>query len=206
MVLRNATTHASRHASKSLVRRLGGVALVGALVLAACSAPPAARAPSVELVDTSGAHTSFPGDLARSKLTVVVFYADGCPCFQVHEERLRELMRAYSPQGVRFLVVDSEIDATLARDGAAARARGLPAIAIDRGARLADALGAEYATYSVILDASGRVRYRGGIDTDKNRLTGDAKPYLREALDDLLAGREPRRGMGKALGCALQTR
>jgi hypothetical protein len=107
---------------------------------------------------------------------------------------------------VKVLVVDSEVSATTAADAEAVRERGLPAITLDPGAKLADALDAEYATYTVVFDDHGKVRYRGGIDTDKNVLHDDAAPFLRDALDDLLAGREPRRAEGKALGCALQKR
>jgi hypothetical protein len=60
--------------------------------------------------------------------------------------------------------------------------------------------------YSVVLDADGRVRYQGGLDSDKNRLTDDAEHYLRNALDDILAGREPRRHQSRTLGRSLQTR
>jgi hypothetical protein len=186
------------------------VALAFSVAAAACASPrsraeaQSARLPRTTLIDTAGASTRLPDDLARSKLTVVVFYADHCPCFRSHEERLRELGRDYGPRGVRVLVVDSEVSASVERDALAATERGLPAIALDPGAKLADALEAEYATYTVVFDATGRVRYRGGIDSDKNRLNADAQPFVREALDDLLAGREPRRSEGKALGCALQ--
>jgi hypothetical protein len=186
------------------------VALAFSVAAAACASPPSraeaqsARLPRTTLIDTAGARTTLPDDLARSKLTVVVFYADHCPCFRSHEERLRDLGRDYGPRGVRVLVVDSEVSASVERDALAATERGLPAIALDPGAKLADALEAEYATYTVVFDATGRVRYRGGIDSDKNRLNADAQPFVRDALDDLLAGREPRRSEGKALGCALQ--
>ncbi|AKV04202.1 putative secreted protein [Labilithrix luteola] len=189
--------------SRSLRPALFGLVLSLAV---GCTPSRAPETPALTLADTSGASTTLPGDLARSKLTVLVFYADHCPCFRVHEERIKELDKAYGPKGVRFLLVDSEVEATLERDTESARERSLPPIAIDPGAKLADALGAQYATYSVVLDEGGRVRYRGGLDTDKNRLTNDAKPYLRDALDDLLAGRDPRVPEGKALGCALQTR
>ena len=86
--------------------------------------------------------------------------------------RIEELLRVYGPRGVRVLIVDSEVSATRERDARAASERGLPAIAIDAGARLADALGAEYATFAVVFDAQGRARYRGGIDSDKNVLRG----------------------------------
>jgi len=193
-----------------MVLKRAFVALVAMYPLVTSCAPSspksaAALAP-MTLLDTAGQRTTFPDDLARARLTVVVFYADHCPCFRVHEERIRALVRVYGPQGVRVLVVDSEVSATAAGDARAASERGLPAIALDPGARLADALDAEYATYTVVFDEHGKVRYRGGIDNDKNVLHDDASPYLTNALDDLLAGREPRVAEGKALGCALQKR
>ncbi len=197
MVLRRAFVDRIRSA-------FGCIVLISAL--ASCAAEPSLRVPPLTVADTSGAHVSLPGDLARSKLTVLVFYADRCPCFRVHEGRIRDLYRAYAPRGVDVILVDSEVDATMERATAAVRERKLPRMVLDPGGRLAEALGAEYATYSVVLDESGRVRYRGGIDSDKNRLTDTPKEHLREALDDLLAGREPRRTESKTLGCALRTR
>ena len=83
--------------------------------------------------------------------------------------------------------------------------RGYPfPILGDRGARLADALGAEYASYAVVFDSRGHVRYRGGIDTDRSHLHDGATPYLQDALEDLLAAHEPRFPEGKTLGCSLQ--
>jgi hypothetical protein len=182
------------------------VALSALTACASSRAPSVAAVPSMTLVDTSGVTTTLPGDLARSKLTVIVFYSEHCPCFRVHESRLRELAKTYAPLGVRMIIVDSEVSATAERDARAAVERGLPAIAIDPGAKLADALDADYATYTVVLDAGGRVRYRGGIDSDRDHLRDDTDSYLRNALDDLVAGREPRVAEGKALGCALQKR
>jgi len=182
--------------------------LVTALALGACGprAPASPVIPELTLVDTAGGTTTVPDDLARAKVTVVVFYAEHCPCFSVHEARLRELVRAYADRGVRVILVDSEVSATRERDARAAAERGLPAIALDPGGKLADALGADYATFTVVFDEQGRVRYRGGIDSDKARLNDDAAAYVRNAVDDLLAGREPRTPEGKALGCALQKR
>jgi hypothetical protein len=57
----------------------------------------------------------------------------------------------------------------------------------------------------VVLDAQGRLRYHGGIDSDRSHLHDDAQPYLGDALVDLLSGRSPRVAEGKTLGCALRT-
>ncbi len=82
-------------------------------------------------------------------------------------------------------------------------APGLP-IFRDEGGTLARRLGASYATESYIVDATGHVRYRGGIDSDRKYLRPDTQPYLRQALLKLLAGQGPAFATTKALGCALR--
>jgi len=54
-----------------------------------------------------------------------------------------------------------------------------------------------------VVDAQGLVRDSGGVDSDMVRLTPDATPHLRNALDELLAGRTPEVA-GRARGCVLQ--
>jgi hypothetical protein len=112
----------------------------------------------------------------------------------------------YGSRGVEFVLVDSEVGASPERDRMEALGRGYPLpILLDPGAKLARALDAEFATYTVVVDRSGTVRYRGGIDSNRNELTSDATPFLAHALDDLLAGRALRQAETKPLGCALQT-
>jgi hypothetical protein len=115
------------------------------------------------------------------------------------------LARRYASRGVAFFAVDSERDASLERDTQLARERAYPfPILRDVRGRLARSLGAEYSTYSVIVDAQGHVRYHGGMDSDQVHLQNDTHAYLRNALDDLLAGREPRVSTSEALGCGLR--
>ncbi len=168
------------------------LALCLALASAACSAPP------VGAIDPS----VLP---SRAPLTVLVFFSPGCHCLAAHDARLVSMATRYRPHGVQFFMVDSEANGDEARDQAEAQRRGYPFPMLrDRGAALADRVGAEYASYSVVLDAAGRVLYRGGIDSDRNDLHDDATPYLQDALDDVLAGRSPRLTQGKTLGCSLQ--
>ncbi len=125
----------------------------------------------------------------------------------LHDQRLRKVAEDYGRRGVRFLGVDSEVGATLERDRAEVERRRYPfPIVFDRGGELARTLGAEFAGYTLVLDRDGTIRYRGGIDSDRVRLRDDATPYLRDALDDLLAGRTPRLPESKPLGCALRLR
>jgi hypothetical protein len=160
--------------------------------------------PRVSLEGTDGSMHGLPLPDGRA-LTVLVFFSAHCDCQSAHDARLRELAMRYRSRGVAFFAVDSEVDAEPARDTQEAQRRAYPyPILIDRHATLARALNAEYSTYAVVLDTGGRVRYRGGIDSDHVHLRADAVPYLRHALEDLLEGHEPRRAYGEALGCALR--
>ena len=179
---------------------------VGMLLLAACASSPQAASPLTRMqLPASDQHNyTLPAPSAAS-LTVLVFFSADCDCQAAHDARLRELAVHYRARGVAFFGVDSEVDATVARDAQEARRRDYPyPLLIDRGARLAQQLGAEYATYTVVLDAQGRTQYRGALDSDHMDLHDAATFYLRDALDDLLAGRPPRRARTEALGCALR--
>jgi peroxiredoxin len=198
---------------KSLLRppRLStplATALLLAAALAGCAPAPriGLRVPALELSATDGAaHAPRPKD-GGARFTVLVFSAWHCPCQAVHDARLNELFARYSGKGVEFYAVDSEVGGALADDAAHAKSHGYEfPVLRDPGARLARALGAEYATESFVVDGEGVVRYHGGLDSDRYRLHDDAVPLLRNALDDLLDGRSPRAEETKSLGCSLQT-
>jgi peroxiredoxin len=175
--------------------------------MSACAARRAPEVPqSAPLEGTDSAlHTLVPRE--PYAYSVVIFFSAECHVLAAHDQRVRELAAEFAPKNVQFLGVDSEISATLDRDRAEVVRRGYPfPIVLDPGAAIARSLGAEFAGYTVVIDREGRVRYRGGIDSDRVRLQSDATPYVRDALSDLTAGRAPRVPEGKALGCALRRR
>jgi hypothetical protein len=176
------------------------------LAAAACAAPHAPVFPVHidSLAGTDGAMHDLTATAADATLTVFVFFAPGCGCLKMHEPRLAAMAERLRPSGVRFFMVDSEAGATAARDADEARRRAYPfPLLTDVGAELANALGADYATYAVVVDRDGRVRYHGGLDSDRTTLHDDATLYLSDAIDDLLAGREPRVASTRVLGCTL---
>ena len=178
-----------------------GVGILGC----AGSAPHLSEIPATTLAAPGGARVDARHLVDGAPWTVLIFFSPHCHCLDAHDARIRALYEAYHGRGVELLMVDSEVSGSRERDDAEARRRGYAfPILLDRGAKLADALGADYATYSVVVDREGRVLYRGGIDSDKMHLHDDVKPYLRAALDDLLAGRAVQSPEAKTLGCALE--
>lgn len=171
------------------------IAAVLLLSLVACGRP---RTPDVASDDVRALGKGAP-------LTVLFFFSAHCPCQSAHDPRLRDLYQRYAPRGVRFVAIDAEATAAVDVDAREARARGYPfPIVSDPDGELADELGAESATFTVVIDERGRVLYRGGIDSDRSHLTDDAELFLGDALASLVAGKLPKVATSKALGCALQ--
>ena len=158
--------------------------------------------PSTLLPGSDGVAHRVPG----AALTVLVFFSPTCAYQTSHDGRIRDLYRDYSRRGVDFFVVDSESSGSLERDQREAQSRRYPfPILRDERANLARALGARYASYAVIVDREGRTLYGGAIDGDRVQIRTDTPPYLRNAIDSLLAGRMPPVTQTEAPGCALQT-
>jgi peroxiredoxin len=179
------------------------------LTLFGCAHAPAvdqaATLPDVPLLATDRATYKLSDLVSGAPATVVEFFSSDCPCQDAHDERLIALYQRYQSHGVRFVVVDANYSAGLDHDAAEAKERHYPfPIVVDPGGALMKALGAKYATYSVLLDPSGRVRYRGGFDSDRHPLSAHPKTYLADAIDAVLAGRAPDPAETKTLGCALE--
>jgi peroxiredoxin len=189
-------------------RSIVAVCWLGAFGDLACTRPGVVRgaeAPPVTALDAKGTEVDIRAAAHDANVTVVEFFSAHCPCQRAHDERLNGLYDEYATKGVRVIAVDSEAGASPARANSESSARGyrFPLLADPTGAAARE-LGATAATYTVVLDRDGRVRYAGGIDSDRVHLTADAKHYVRDAVDDLLAGRSPRVTEGRTLGCALE--
>lgn len=170
--------------------------------------PKAARSvPDISLPMDVGEPYSLRAKAAESRALVITFFSADCPTQRAHDARLRELYAHYRPRGVEFVSIDAEAGSSRAIVARERRERGYPfPILVDAEGRVAGALGAEYATYTVIVDPEGIIRYRGGIDSDMLHLRPNASMWVRDALDRLLRGESPSPSNTKALGCPLQRR
>jgi hypothetical protein len=70
---------------------------------------------------------------------------------------------------------------------------------------VARAFGARTTPDVFVVDSEQRLRYRGAPDADYSDPAQRAD-WLREALDDLLAGREVRRPQTEPVGCSVKWR
>ncbi|HEY0839029.1 MAG TPA: redoxin domain-containing protein [Vulgatibacter sp.] len=172
---------------------------------------PAAASPGGSVLDVAldgsdGKSLTLRERMGDKRFLVLTFFSATCPCQELHDPRISELQERFGDE-IQVLAIDPEAHSTIDVDRAEAKKRRYPfPILSDPDGALADALEARFATYTVILDAAGKVHYRGGWDTDRTRLTDGASQWVREAVARLVAGEAPETTQAKAFGCYLRRR
>jgi hypothetical protein len=146
------------------------------------------------LTDSAGvAHTE--AELALARASVFVFLSDGCPLSSSYRPVLERLFNQYSVRQVLFYAVNSR------------GAHSFPDL-LDTRHEIARQLGVSVTPQAVVVSASGQVLYSGRIDDrtltlGKTRVAA-SREDLREALDDVLAGRPVTVSRTKPAGCAIE--
>jgi thiol-disulfide isomerase/thioredoxin len=201
--------------------------LIAAFLLAAATALPAAEyltlplgapAPDFRLPGVDG-RTYTLQDFADAKILVVIFTAVHCPTAQAYEERLRQLVAAYRPRGVAFVAINpnnpdavrldeqgySDLDDTFEsmKLRAADRQFNFPFLDDGPTEAVARQYGPVATPHVFIFDAARRLRFEGRID-DSEREELATHHDTRDALDALLAGREPAVTHTMVFGCSIK--
>ena len=166
-------------------------------------------APRFALPDPSGTVVRLEPE--RHAATVVVFTANGCPFARGWHDRIQRVARDLAGRGVAVLQVVSNDEADHPEDsldGMRARvAAGELAGPFLRDAEQSAAR--DYGTTATpevfVIDPAGVVRYHGAPDADHDDPAQGAA-WLREAVDDVLAGREVSRPATSPAGCSVKWR
>lgn len=192
--------------------------LGGTLLCAAAQAATAPRigrpAPPFSASDSNGKPVSladYPG-----KIVVLEWTNDGCPFVQHYYKRgaMQALQRQYTGKGVVWLtVISSAPGAQGYADGERANAltrerdAAPSAVLLDPHGALGHLYDARTTPDIFIVDGQGRLAYAGGIDslpsTDPDDIAR-ASPYVRTALDELLAGKPVSQPLTSPYGCSVK--
>lgn len=132
-------------------------------------------------------------DFREAKAFVLCFLTTDCPVALRYLPTLERLHQEYKAAGVVFLAVNVGAEDNIRAVAKQALDHGLTMPAVkDFDAVAAKALGVTRTPEVAVLDRERRLVYRGRID-DRYRLGGSrseaSSPDLKNALDDLLAGR-----------------
>lgn len=153
-----------------------------------------------------GQPVAVPGE-SPARLSVVCFLGAECPMARSYAMRLSELARLYKDQGVQFIGVNSNRQDSIAdiREYADSLSVEFP-IVHDKGNVIADKFQAIRTPEVFVIDASGKLQYKGRIDDQyapgivKSTAT---RQDLKLAIDELLAGKPVTVRETTALGCII---
>ena len=198
------------------MKKLSTLALILLVASLAFATPPAApdeKASSTvaigsvvgdfTLPDASGREHSL-SLLKGPKGTVIIFVATKCPVSNAYNERMQKLAQEYRAKGIHVIGINSNSTEPAAEIKAHAAEKGLTfTILKDEGNRIADRLGAQVTPEAYLLDATGKLVYRGRIDNSRN---GDSitSTELRDAVEAVLAGKPVEKAEVRAFGCSIK--
>ena len=165
-------------------------------------------APALELPDTEGNVHALPMP-GEAPATVVIWTCNHCPYALGWHDRLVEAGRDYGARGVRFLAVNSNDAERYPADSLEAMRERVreedwpfPYLHDESQGRRATGPPRPRRT-STCSTRDLRVRYEGAPDADHMDPALDAA-WLREALDELLSGREISRAETEPVGCSIK--
>lgn len=196
---------------------LGAATLLPAALRPAHAAPAAVGqpAPDFTLPDTGGQPVKL--SQFRGKPVVLEWNNPGCPFVRKHYQgNLQALQKDFTQRGVVWLAINSTRSDSadyLAPDRLAAwmRDQGASpsATLMDEAGTVGQAYGARVTPHMYIVDAQGRLVYAGGIDSIPSSRVADiekATNYVRQGLEDLLAGQPLRVATSLPYGCSIKYR
>lgn len=177
-----------------------------------------ASAPDFDLPGVDGRRHALK-DFASAKALVVLFTCNHCPTAQYYEERIKQLVTDYQDKGVAVVAISPNDPQSVRLDElgwsdlsdsfeemklrAAHRQFNFPYLYDGGTETVSRAYGPVATPHAFVFDADRKLRYVGAID-DSERVQHVKRRYVRDALDALLAGKEPPVTKTKVVGCSVK--
>lgn len=140
---------------------------------------------------------------------VVIFSCNHCPYVQAYEDRMVKIQSDYASKGVQIIAVNSNDDKEYLEDSyenmvKRAKDKRFNFVYLrDVDQKVVDAYGAVCTPHVFVFDKERKLRYRGRID-DSKEASKVTSHDLRNALDDILAGKTVRVPDTRPFGCSIK--
>lgn len=167
------------------------------------------KALTLELTGVDGKRYSLETVGAGKRATVVVFMCNHCPYVLAWLDRLVAIAQEYADHGVAFVAINANDPDKYPADSF----EGMQALAEDRGLpfpylhdvtqEVAAGYGAVRTPELFVFDSNLVLQYHGAVD-DNYDDSQTQIPYLRDALDAVLAGQAPSIAETAPVGCTIK--
>jgi peroxiredoxin len=145
-----------------------------------------------------------------SKAVVISFTCNHCPYAEAYEDRFIALANDFSPKGIAFIAInpnDAEGYPADSFEAMKVRAskKGFPFPYLrDESQAVAKAYGAVCTPHIFVLDPNRKLVYEGRIDDNWREPDAVTSPDLRNALEDVVAGRPVGTPQANPMGCSIK--
>ena len=156
-----------------------------------------------KLPDADGKENSL-NSLKGAKGTVMIFIATKCPVSNAYNDRMEKLAQDYKAKGISVIGINSNVTEPASEVKSHATDKHLTfAILKDDGNKIADRFGATKTPEVYVIDSSNKLVYHGRIDNSQ-KVEGITANDLRDALEEVLAGKQVSKTGGVAFGCTIK--
>lgn len=171
-----------------------------------------AKAPKTEvkMANTNG-RTSNLEELAKENGTLVIFSCNTCPFVIQWEDRYPELAELAESNKIGMVLVNSN---EAKRDGDDSMEKMIDHAEVagysdvpyleDKKSALANAFGAKTTPHVFLFDKEWKLVYEGSIDDNSKDADAVTATYLKDALNNLKAGKKISPNNTKAIGCSIK--
>ncbi|MBE9029893.1 thioredoxin family protein [filamentous cyanobacterium LEGE 11480] len=169
-------------------------------------------APDFELPGTDGSVHHLARYLENHSAIGVVFICNHCPYVQFYLERLKQLQAEFSPRGFTLIGINPNDAEQYPADGF----EQMKAFVAEKGVNfpylrdvtqdVAQTFGAEKTPHVFLVNQQGVLCYSGAIDDNAQDATAVSQPFLRAAIDQILAGQSIQPNSTEPVGCSVKWR
>lgn len=207
-------------AANSLLRRLLWIPAIALLLTMAIVAGNASAAtvgedaPAFTLPAADGATVNLAD--FKGKVVVLEWFNRECPFVRKHydSKNMQGLQKEMAAKDVVWLTVNSSADgkqghetADSAKETMAKEGMTPAHFLLDADGKVGRLYDAKTTPHMFVVDAAGKLAYAGAIDDKASAYTSDiegAKNYVRQAVDELLAGKPVSEASTKSYGCGVK--
>ena len=155
------------------------------------------------LTDYEGNNHSL-SDYTESKVIVIMFIATKCPVSNDYNSRMEEIFNEYKDKEVSFLGINSNKSEDVSEIENHAKDNWLTfTILKDEKNIIADKFEASYTPEIYVLSNNFELLYHGRIDNSRRESVVSSSD-LKNALDEILAGKEVSNPETQAFGCTIK--
>ena len=188
--------------------------LMATAVFASDPPPVGSAAPDFSLTDAKG--TSHSLSQYKGKYVVLEWFNPECPFVKKHygSDNMQKLQAEYTDKGVIWLTIDSNAPGTEGNLSADQAKRVMnswktrqTALLLDPQSKVAKLYGAKNTPNMVVINPDGKIVYEGAIDSKATPNPADipsSTNYVKNALDESLAGKPVSNAQTKPYGCSVK--